>query len=107
MRRLSSDTLPVSAARWRLPARAERCNFCAENFQAGVELYGGLGTHSDFGLHETSHYIAPTVGWTLANGIRFSASPSFGLTDTSARFLLRFGVSYEIEQFARLFHQSG
>ena len=84
-----------------LAARPDRCNFCAENFQAGVELYGGLGTHADFGLTETSHYLAPTVAWTLANGIRFSASPSIGLTDTSTRFLLRFGVSYEIEQFGR------
>lgn len=94
-----------------LAARPDRCNFCAENLQAGVELYGGLGTHSDFGLHETSHYIAPTVAWTLANGIRLSASPGFGLTDSSARFLLRFGVSYEIDQFgravSRVFHNSG
>ena len=84
-----------------LAARPERCNFCAENFQAGVEMYGGLGTHADFGLRETSHYVAPTVAWTLANGTQFSASPTFGLTDTSARFLLRFGVSYEIDQFGR------
>jgi hypothetical protein len=84
-----------------LAARPERCNFCAENFQAGVEMYGGLGTHADFGLTDTSHYIAPTAAWTLANGVRFSASPSFGLTDTSARFLMRFGVSYEIDQFGR------
>jgi hypothetical protein len=84
-----------------LAARPERCNLCAENFQAGVEVYGGLGTHADFGLTDTSHYVAPAVAWTLANGVRFSASPSFGLTETSARFLLRFGVSYEIEQFGR------
>ena len=84
-----------------LAARPERCNFCAENFQAGVEMYGGLGTHADFGLRETSHYVAPTLAWTLANGTQFSASPTFGLTDTSARFLLRFGVSYEIDQFGR------
>lgn len=94
-----------------LAARPDRCNLCAENFQAGVELYGGLGTHADFGLAETSHYLAPTAAWTLANGIRFSASPGFGLTDTSARFLLRFGVSYEIDQFGRavshLFHNTG
>ena len=74
-------------------------------------MYGGLGTHADFGLDSTSHYIAPTAAWTLANGIRFSASPGFGLTETSARFLLRFGVSYEIEQFgrtvSRLFRNSG
>src|SRR5262249_5436705 len=30
-------------------ARPDRCNFCAENFQAGVEMYGGLGTHDGFG----------------------------------------------------------
>jgi len=56
---------------------------------------------NDFGLHGTSHYIAPSLAWTLANGIQFSVSPSFGLTGTSARFLLRFGVSYEIDQFGR------
>jgi len=84
-----------------LAARPERCNLCPENFQVGVELYGGLGTHTDFGLRETSHYIAPTVAWTLANGVMFKVSPGFGLTDTSAGFLMRFGVSFEIAQFGR------
>jgi hypothetical protein len=84
-----------------LAARPERCNVCPENFQVGVEMYGGLGTHADFGLHETSHYLAPTIAWTLANGTSFKLSPGFGLTDTSARMLLRFGVSYEIAQFGR------
>ena len=42
-----------------LEARPDRCNFCAENVQAGVEIYGGLGTHRQFGFHETSHYVAP------------------------------------------------
>jgi len=83
-------------------ARPDRCNACPENFQAGVEMYGGLGTHADFGLNETSHYVAPTIAWTLANGTTLKISPSFGVTDTSARFLLRFGVSYEITQFGRL-----
>jgi hypothetical protein len=84
-----------------LAARPERCNFCSENFQAGVEMYGGLGTHANFGLGQTSHYVAPTVAWTTANGTTFKISPSFGITDTSARFLLRFGVSYEFAQFGR------
>jgi len=84
-----------------LAARPERCNLCPENFQVGVEFYGGLGTHADFGLHETSHYIAPTLAWTLANGVTFKVSPGFGLTDTSAGFLMRFGVSFEIAQFGR------
>jgi hypothetical protein len=84
-----------------LEARPDRCNFCAENIQAGVEIYGGLGTHERFGLHETSHCVAPTIAWTLANGTRFTVSPGFGVTETSAPFLLRFGVSYEIGQFSR------
>lgn len=92
-----------------LTARADRCNVCPENFQAGIELYGGLGTHADFGVRDTSHYIAPTVAWTLASGTSFKISPGFGLTGASAGFLLRFGVSYEIAQFGRaarsMFHR--
>jgi len=84
-----------------LAARPDRCDFCPENFQAGVEMYGGLGTHERFGLRETSHYVAPTVAWTVANGTSFTVSPTFGITETSARFLLRFAVSYELNQFGR------
>jgi len=94
-----------------LVARPDRCNVCPENFQLGMEVYGGLGTHATFGLHDTSHYVAPTVAWTLANGTSFRVSPGFGLTGSSARFLLRCGVSYEIAQFGRatrrLFRNSG
>jgi len=84
-----------------LAARPDRCNLCPENFQLGVEIYGGLGTHSDLGLPQTSHYAAPTLAWTVANGATFKISPSFGVTDTTAGFLLRFGVSYEIAQLGR------
>jgi hypothetical protein len=66
-----------------------------------VEMYGGLGTHADFGLTETSHYVAPTVAWSLPSGASFRVSPDFGITGTGAGFLLRFNVSYEIEQFGR------
>lgn len=84
-----------------LAARPEPCTFCPENFQLGAELYGGLGTHAAFGLAETSHYLAPTVAWAPSKGITFQISPGFGLTATSADFLLRFGISYEIAQFGR------
>jgi hypothetical protein len=84
-------------------ASATRCAFCRENFRAGVEMYGGLGTRHDFGLHDTSHYVAPILGWRLPNGMTLGISPSFGLTDTSHQFLLRFNVGVEIPQFARLF----
>lgn len=84
-----------------LAARPERCNFCAENVQVGMEMYGGLGTHEHFGVRETSHYVAPTVAWTLANGTTFKISPGFGVTEKSTGYLLRFGVFYEVAQFGR------
>src|SRR5260370_37335182 len=91
-----------------LAARPERCNFCPENFQVGVAVYGGLGTHEDFGVRGTSQYVAPTVAWTLASGTTFRVSPGLGVTGPSARVLLRFGISYEVAQFGRaaqkLFH---
>ena len=88
-----------------LAARSENCRVCPENFQAGVELYGGLGTHHSFGLRDTAQYIAPTLSWTVADGPTLKVSPSFGLTGRSAGLLLRFGVSYEIAQFRRLWRK--
>lgn len=94
-----------------LTARPDRCNFCRENFQMGVEAYGGLGTHADFGVRDTSQYVAPTIAWTLANGTVLRISPGFGVTSSSLPFLLRFGVTYEIAQFGRaaskIFHTHG
>jgi hypothetical protein len=85
----------------RLAATSERCNFCRENFVAGIEMYGGLGTVKSFTLSGTSHYLAPLVAWELPNGVTFSLSPGFGLNDNSHRFLLRWGMSYEIPNFGR------
>ncbi len=90
-----------------LTARPERCNLCPENFQAGVEIYGGLGTHDNFGLQGTSHYVAPVLAWTLASGTMFTVSPGWGLTDSSTGFLLRVGVSYEVAQIGRKLFRSG
>ncbi len=86
-------------------ARPDNCNFCRENFRVGAEAYGGLGDTQALTLRDTSHYIGPTVEWTLASGTTFKVSPSFGVSDTSLPFLLRFGISYEISQFARRFHR--
>jgi hypothetical protein len=85
-----------------LAARPDHCEFCRENFQAGVEVYGGLGTHSSFGLNETSHYVAPTLAWTSTGGTVFRVSPGFGVTSTSADCLLRFSATYEIAQLGRV-----
>ena len=85
----------------RLAATPDRCNFCRENFVAGIEMYGGLGTVKSFTLSGTSHYLAPLVAWELPSGVTFSLSPGFGLNDNSHRFLLRWGMSYEIPNFGR------
>ena len=78
-----------------LAASPAYCAFCAENFTAGVEAYGGVGEKGNITLAGTSHYLAPVVGWTLPNGLTLKASPTFGLTSESLRFLMRFGISYE------------
>jgi hypothetical protein len=86
----------------RLSARPDPCRFCRENFSAGVEVFGGLGTHEHFGfLSGTSHYVAPTLAWSLPGGTTFQVSPGFGVTGSSAPFLLRIGVSYEISQIGQ------
>ncbi len=70
-------------------------------------MYGGLGDRYSFGLHDTSHYIGPTMNWSIINGPTFSISPQFGLNDYSIPRLYRFGISYEIEQFLGIFHHGG
>jgi hypothetical protein len=85
----------------RLAATPRPCKFCRENFVVGAEMYGGLGTTDSLTLSGTSHYIAPLVAWELPNGVTLSLSPGFGLNDNSHRFLLRWGLSYEIGGFGR------
>ena len=82
-----------------LAASANECRFCRENFTLGAELYGGLGDRYSFGLHDTSHYLAPTMAFHMPSGPTFSVSPTAGLNSNSHGFLLRFGVSYEINRF--------
>lgn len=82
-----------------LKASAKNCRFCPENFIAGVEMYGGLGTTASFGLPRTSHYLAPVVAWNLPSDWTVRLSPGFGLNDNSHRFLLRWGLSREFSGF--------
>lgn len=90
-----------------LKASSKRCSFCAENFVAGVEMYGGLGDRYSFGLNDTSQYLAPVIAWSIPSNWTLRLSPGFGLNDNSHRFLLRWGVSREFSGFgaalARLF----
>ena len=80
-------------------ASAKECSFCRENFTAGVELYGGLGSTEQFGFRETAHYIAPGLLWQVNGQSSVKVSPGFGLTEGSSRMLLRFGYTYEINGF--------
>lgn len=82
-----------------LKASANRCNFCRENFIAGVEMYGGLGDQYSFGLPDTSQYLAPVVAWNLPSDWTLRLSTGFGLNDNSHRLLLRWGVSREFSGF--------
>jgi len=90
-----------------LLASADECVLCRENFQAGVEFFGGLGTTDKFTMHGTSQYIAPVVSWQVRDAV-IKISPTFGLTSASFPVMLRFGVSYEFSGFgrkvAKLFH---
>jgi hypothetical protein len=83
-----------------LKASPNRCNFCRENFIAGVEVYGGLGDTQSAGLHDTSHYLAPVIAWNLPSDWTLHLSSGFGLNDNSHRLLLRWGLSREFSGFS-------
>lgn len=85
--------------------RGRECTFCAEKFSAGVEAYGGLGNIWSLTLGDTSHYVAPVVGWDLPGNMRLSFSPGFGYTGSSLNRVYRVGLAYEIPQFLGRFHR--
>ncbi|MDP9263609.1 MAG: hypothetical protein M3O85_04720 [Acidobacteriota bacterium] len=78
---------------------SRNCRLCRENFAAGLELYGGLGDSRNFGLKQTSHYLAPALSWRVSDSTTLRFSTGFGLTSNSAPVLLRFGYSYEVRGF--------
>jgi hypothetical protein len=88
-----------------LAASPTECRFCRENFSLGLELYGGFGEWRNITLADTSHYLAPTLAWSLPSGVTLRVSPSIGLTASSNRALLRIGMSYEIPRLGRRVHQ--
>jgi hypothetical protein len=98
----------LGAARPLRGAGSERaCVFCGDKFIAGAEAYGGLGDTADLSFRDTSHYVAPLLGWQLPKGVRLSFSPGFGLTSTSLARIYRVGVAYEFSQIGNWFHLAG
>jgi len=88
-----------------LEASARKCWLCLQNFDAGGELYGGLGTRYSFGLKQTSHYAGPSIAFRTPAGVTYSFSPQFGLNDNSIGTLWRFKVSYEVQQLRDFFRR--
>jgi hypothetical protein len=80
-------------------ASASECRFCRENFSAGMEIYGGIGSTLGFGFDNTAHYVAPVFSWLVSDNGSIRFSPGIGLTHESSPVLLRFGYSYEIQDF--------
>lgn len=89
-----------------LTAGSKACVWCRENFSAGLELYGGLGTTESFGWRQTSQYLAPVVQFNIPKGPSIGFEPSFGLNANSVGMLWRFKVTYEIEQLFSLFKRN-
>ena len=88
----------------RLRASSRRCVVCAQNFTGGAELYGGLGDRYTPGLHNTSQYLGPVIGWQLPHSMRLAFEQGFGLNDYSLDHIFRVGVAYEVGQ---IFHPRG
>lgn len=82
-----------------LEASPRPCNLCRENFRAGLEFFGGLGTWHQFGFAGPSHYLAPVLAWELPKGTTLRVSPAFGLSQSSHRALIRFSLSHEVPDF--------
>jgi hypothetical protein len=88
----------------RSAAGGRECTLCAEKFIAGAEAYGGLGNTWSLTLRDTSHYIAPVIGWQLPKGVRLSFSPGFGLSGAALAHVYRVGLAFEFEQVGNWFH---
>ncbi len=78
----------------RAMAGGRECEFCLDKFVVGMETYGGLGDTSSLSLRNTSHYIAPLLGWQLPKGLRLSLSPGVGWTYESLDTVYRVGVAF-------------
>jgi len=89
-------------------ASGTNCRWCRENFIAGAEMYGGLGSTHSLGVGNTQHYVAPVISWLLNDNATVRVSTGIGLTHESNPVLIRVGYTYEIQAFgARISHFFG
>jgi hypothetical protein len=78
------------------------CIFCLDKFTGGVEAFGGLGDVAALTLRDTSHYVAPVIGWQLPKS-RLSFSTGFGVTPSSLDRVYRIGWACEVPQISSWF----
>jgi hypothetical protein len=97
----------VAAARPLHSPTGRVCTFCAEKFIAGAEAYGGVGDTWSLTLRDTSHYLAPVLGWQLPRDMRVSLSPGFGVTRSSLDCALRIGFAVEFDHLIERLRASG
>ena len=72
------------------------CHLCRENFTAGVEAYGGLGSTRQTTLADTRHFVAPVLAWRATDRTALKVSTGFGVTSASDRYLLRIAYAFEL-----------
>jgi hypothetical protein len=82
------------------------CGMCLESVVAGLELYGGAGDTKSLTFRDTSHYVAPEVGWNFSSRTRVSFSPGFGTTPTSLKSIYRVGFVYEFDHLPGWFRRA-
>lgn len=87
-------------------ASTEPCRLCRQNFSAGAEIFGGLGTRYHFGTGGTSIYAGPTLSYSGFRNISLLAGPQIGLNANSADVLWRWKAAYEFNQLRDLFRSS-
>jgi hypothetical protein len=100
----------AASRRFRQSQVPDSCRVCLRNLIGGAELYGGLGSTERFGFADTAQYLAPTIGWHVAEDATLKFSPAIGISPGAERALIRFAYTYEIEGFGgtmkRLFRRS-
>jgi len=69
----------------------------------GLEMMGSLGNNHRFGFDWPSEqqYLGPVFGYALSPSWTVRVEPMFGLSGVSDPFVLRMGVMYSIDSFAR------
>lgn len=86
-------------------APTHECHLCRDDFAAGGEIFGGLGTRYTFGISGTSIYAGPTLAYTTPHNMTLLFGPEFGLNRNSAAVLWRLKVSHEFNQVRDLFRR--